>query len=63
MNHYGREVYKSGWLGSKGLVVEFQWMNIHLGSIPTPDMLLQSIFLAFVSLHLPRPNYKSLNAA
>ena len=28
---------------------------------PTPGMLLHTLFLTFVSLHLPRPNYGSLN--
>ena len=38
-------------------------MNIHVGSIPTPGMLLHTIFFGFVSVHLLTPNYDSLSAA
>ena len=31
-------------------------------SIPTPGMLLYTLFFTLVSLHLPRPNYGSLTA-
>ena len=42
---------------------KFQSMNIRVSFIPIPGMLLHTLFLTFVSLHLPRHNYESLNAA
>ena len=47
----------------KALDLSSQWMNICVGTIPTPGMLLHTIFFGFVSVHLLTPNYDSLSPA